>query len=300
MVNPDLKPTPLELVQTAPGHYEGTVDNAEARGNYFVNLRLSRPRRRKGIVTSGVSVPYSDEYRELKSNPANLETIASLTDGKVLSWKYRRDDAIDYDATLATGDVFRRDPKMIPPRGFQDLWPNLLWLACCLFLGDVAIRRVAPDIDRMKRVVRDGWERLRGREVAPPTEYMEKLRSRKAEVTDQLDRSRAATRFEPAPLPTRATPLDEPLLTGGAEPTRPEAARPPANARPGLGRARSRRRPRATPIACSAPSRRSGKSARKTRTSRVRDDQESISLVGKVPRKALMWSVANSRRQFHR
>jgi hypothetical protein len=152
----------------------------------------------------------------------------------MLTWKHRKDDSIDYDATLATGDVFRRDPKMIPPRSFQDLWPNLLWLACCLFLGDVAIRRVAPDVDRMKKLVKDGWQRLRGREVAPATEYMEKLKSRKAEVTDQLDRTRSATRFEPPPLPTPSMPLDEPLLTGeltDAAPARPAAR----ESRPGLG-----------------------------------------------------------------
>jgi hypothetical protein len=123
---------------------------------------------------------------------------------------------------------------MIPPRSFQDLWPNLLWLACCLFLGDVAIRRVAPDVDRMKRAVRDGWERLRGREVAPATDYMEKLRSRKAEVSDQLDRSRSATRFEPPPLPATSAPLDEPLLTGDLTTAAP-ARQPTRDERTGLG-----------------------------------------------------------------
>jgi uncharacterized membrane protein/Mg-chelatase subunit ChlD len=233
VINPDLKPSSFEMRQTAPGHYEGTIDAAEARGNYFVSMRYQGGGT-DGIMTSGVSVPYSDEYRELKSNPANLETIASLTDGKVLAWKHRKDDSIDYDATMATGDVFRRDPKMIPPRSFQDLWPNLLWLACCLFLGDVAIRRVAPDVDRMKKLAKDGWQRLRGREVAPATEYMEKLKSRKAEVSDQLDRTRSATRFEPPPLPASSVPLDEPLLTGelsDAAPARPTVR----ESRPGLG-----------------------------------------------------------------
>ena len=34
------------------------------------------------MISSGVSVPYSDEYRELRSNPAALETIASLSNGQ--------------------------------------------------------------------------------------------------------------------------------------------------------------------------------------------------------------------------
>ena len=37
----------------------------------------------QGVISSGVSVPYSDEYRELRSNPTTLESLASVTDGKV-------------------------------------------------------------------------------------------------------------------------------------------------------------------------------------------------------------------------
>ncbi len=38
VVGPDLKRSSVELVQVAPGKYEGTVEDAEASGNYFVNL----------------------------------------------------------------------------------------------------------------------------------------------------------------------------------------------------------------------------------------------------------------------
>src|SRR5262249_8636939 len=81
-VSPDLKRSSVELSQTAPGKYEGTVEGAEASGNYFVNLFYSGPDGTKGALSSGISVPYSDEYRELRSNPATLETLASLTDGQ--------------------------------------------------------------------------------------------------------------------------------------------------------------------------------------------------------------------------
>ena len=37
----------------------------------------------------------------------------------------------------------------------------------------------------MKKLALIQWEKLRGREVAPPVEYMEKLKSRKAEVGEQ-------------------------------------------------------------------------------------------------------------------
>ena len=71
ILSPDLKRTKVDLVQTAPGRYEGVVENAEASGNYFVNLGFSGPDNIKGVVSTGVSVPYSDEYRELRSNPGN-------------------------------------------------------------------------------------------------------------------------------------------------------------------------------------------------------------------------------------
>jgi uncharacterized membrane protein len=236
VVSPDLKVETVELAQSAPGRYEGVVENAEQRGNYFVSLGFRTPEGKSGLLSSGVSVPYSDEYRELKSDPASLDTIASVSNGKVLQWKYRGDGrGVDLDRTLATGDVFRRDKFLVPPRSFTDLWPSLLWLACCLFLGDVGVRRVAPDFDRMRKALVDRWEKLRGREVAPRVEYMEKLKSRKAEVDDQLDRSRSATRFEAPPImPMPTMPLDEPLLTGDTGMSSP--ARPaPRPTQPGLG-----------------------------------------------------------------
>ena len=122
----------------------------------------------------------------------------------------------------------------------------LLCLAAALFLGDVAVRRVSPDFERMRRWPRTSGEKLRGREVAPPTDYMEKLKGRKAEVADQLDRTRAATRFEPPP-PTEGTtdrarraPVDRRVHRPGRAPRSAPRPRPPASAR-----ARRSRSPRA-------------------------------------------------------
>ena len=58
MVRPDLKRTPVELVQTAPGGYEATIEDADASGNYFVNLGYRGAGERSGLISSGVSVPY--------------------------------------------------------------------------------------------------------------------------------------------------------------------------------------------------------------------------------------------------
>jgi len=63
-------------------------------------------------------------------------------------------------------------------------------------VGDVAVRRIAPDVDRIKLAMANGWSKLRGTEPLPSSDYMDKLRSRKAEVGEQLERSRFASRFE--------------------------------------------------------------------------------------------------------
>lgn len=233
ILSPDLKRTKVDLVQTAPGRYEGVVENAEASGNYFVNLGYSGADNIKGVVSTGVSVPYSDEYRELRSNPGTLESIASLTNGEVLSWKRRADGSIDLARTLDESHPFRRDQYTQTPRGLAPLWPLLLFFSATMFLGDVAIRRVSPDFDRMRKLAGDQWEKLKGREVAPPVEYMEKLKGRKAEVNEQLERSRASTRYE-APPPSDAPNVVDELMAGGSTPgPRPAERRPQAQA-PGM------------------------------------------------------------------
>jgi hypothetical protein len=238
LIDPDLKAKPIELTQTAPGRYEATVDNVEASGNYFVNLGYRGQDKSTGVISSGVSVPYSDEYRELRSNPTTLETLASLTDGQVTSWKQQPDGRIDLPRTVDGADHFRRDPGLVMPKTFRTLWPALLWLAAFLFLGDVAVRRVAIDLDRGARAVADWWKRMRGVEVAPSSDYFDKLKSRKAEVGEQLDRSRgsgpAGEAADLFPGSSGAGTVAEPLLEGlgAAEGLRSDQKK---SAAPGMG-----------------------------------------------------------------
>ena len=234
VVKPDLSPAAnLELRQTAPGRYEGTFDDAEAKGNYFVNLGYVGTGGTHGVLSTGVSVPYSDEYRELRSNPTTLENLVSITEGRMLAWAPGPNkEGIDAKKTVAQADVFRRDPSLVPPRSFRDLWPDLLLAASLLFLADVGVRRVAPDFKRMGRAVGDYWTKLRGGEVVQAPEYMEKLRSRKAEVAEQIDRGRDTTRFEAPVLPT-STVADEPLLGNIDAPIRSPGDRP-MSPKPGI------------------------------------------------------------------
>jgi hypothetical protein len=108
-----------------------------------------------------------------------------------------------------------------------------------LFLGDVAVRRIAPDMDRIKLAIANEWKMLRGQDVVKKSEFLDKLKTRKAEVDEQLDRSRFASRFEttapPAPeVRPAAGPIGEPLLEGSLAPDRARVARPAAPPAGGL------------------------------------------------------------------
>ena len=153
--SPDKNPNEnqLQLVQTAPGRYEATIENAEARGNYFVSLAYKGPDGSKGIVSSGVSVPYSEEYKELRSNQDELESLARITGGSVYDWK-TRNDVIDLPATVKNNNPFRRDEMTKPASGFQDIWPQLLAAAVFVFLTDVGVRRLAPDFSAILAKIR--------------------------------------------------------------------------------------------------------------------------------------------------
>ena len=227
---------PVDLVQTAPGRYEGTISEADAKGNYFITLGYAGDDGKTGLISGGISVPYSDEYRELRSNGPALDALADVTGGKAIEWQTRGEGrGVDVRRTLDQTDVFRRDPGMVPARAPKDLWPTLLWWASMLFLADVAVRRIAPDFDRMRRQAADAWRKLRGEPVEVPTEYIEKLRGRKAEISEQLDRGRSASRYEPS-LPEGPAPaVDEPLLGAPSPTAEPSTSKPkPKPTKPGL------------------------------------------------------------------
>jgi len=215
ITTPDMKSRELELTQVAPGRYETMIDDVENRGTYFITLQARVPGAEEARITTGVSVPYPQEYRELESNAGLLEQVASITGGRVIEEK---------SATLfdSAENPFRHD--LPPPTASEDIWHLMLFWAVVLFLFDVATRRIALDPTRMRPALAIAWGYIRGRQVEiAATDYMTKLRSRKAEVNKQLDQARSTRRFEPmpdAPLGESTGPsiLDEP--TGTAEAAR--------------------------------------------------------------------------------
>jgi uncharacterized protein YegL len=128
VIDPDLEMTDLELQQTAPGRYEAAFP-MEQTGSYLLKIREETDGEEGAVVadfTRGYSVSYKPEYRHLGTNEETLRAIASSTGG-------------EYEPAIA--DLFAVEPgESIAVR--RRLWPWLLGIALCLFLIDVALRRL--------------------------------------------------------------------------------------------------------------------------------------------------------------
>ncbi len=86
-------------------------------------------------------------------------------------------------------------------------------VASCLFFGDVFFRRVQVNVAWVPPLAgraRDWLLRRQPKPVAP--EFIQRLRGKKAEVTEQIEQMRGAVRFEmpQAQKPADLTVLEEP------------------------------------------------------------------------------------------
>jgi hypothetical protein len=186
----------------------------------------------QSMIRTGVSVGYSDEFRDHETNTPLLESVAKLTakGGKPGELMEPLPDLAKngvepkFDAQLKI-DPFRRDlPRAVAS---QDIWPWLVMMGSCLFFADVFVRRVQISLQWLLPV----WERFatvvlrRQRQVAvAPT--MERLRSRKADIERTIETRRAATRFEPDPTAAAGPGTAQPSATKPTAPGAP-AAQPP-------------------------------------------------------------------------
>jgi uncharacterized membrane protein len=195
----------LRLQQTAPGRYEGDFDAPDV-GQYIVSLGYRDAAGRQRLHTAGTSVPYSPEYRELKTNDAVLTRLAEITGGRIHPTLSQNPDA------ATTRALFRRDrrPRTTP----QETWPFLLLLAALLLPADVAVRRLMIEPAEALAWARRGvaWaaehsplrrrRRARQREVA-----MERLLSRKrGAVAEEPIADQGPPTAEPESSPPRTTP----------------------------------------------------------------------------------------------
>lgn len=230
--SPDPKKPAIEIgvKQEGPGRYVGEFAADEA-GSYF--LAISPGKGYGGPLLAGVSVPYSSEFRERETNLALLETLARYKPqggeaGALINTNITSTDP----EKLTLVDTFRA--TLARAFSSQDAWHIAALLAACLFLINVAVRRISIDPEWFApawRMVRRLWTR----EPEPVREErLERLRSMKARVEGQIDERRAAVRFEPSPdADVSSATLDEAMRestsgsstepTRSASPTTPES-----------------------------------------------------------------------------
>ena len=162
-------------------------------------------------IRSGVTIPYSPEFSEMESNSPLMMKLAEQTGGRVYLEKPRQkidgqvypDYATVPDGTktlteaAASNLVFRRE-GLPPAKSLQPIWYWLLVMAGVLLLLDVAVRRIAVNAAEVAAVAQKGWERLRGRaaRAEETPQFLERLKSRKAQISETIDKTRATRRFE--------------------------------------------------------------------------------------------------------
>jgi uncharacterized membrane protein len=231
----------LRFEQKQSGVYEARF-KAEEAGSYFIDAAAVKRQKmtdkngkvlEREVVTdsvrAGVTIPYSPEFSDMEPNTALMEELREITGGRSYA-----DDESELAQVARSGEVFR--PGQAVTKSLQPIWFWLVFAACVLLLFDVAVRRIAVDPVQVVAVAQGLWDRLRGtaapREVA--VEFLDRLRSRKAQVGQTLDQSRAARRFEsedevaaPPPGADEARPV-EPLRAA----PKPGAAPKPAAEQP--------------------------------------------------------------------
>ncbi len=189
-VGPDLKPIPLIMRQAAPGRYVGSFE-ADAAGSYLIN---AIPGPGMAPITTGASVPFSDEYRVRGTNFALLEQLAQLeptggTAGEMTSPL----EASSLQELLKTNTYRGGLPRAM---SMQDIWPLCLLIGAVALFADIFVRRVSLDYAYpLKWLMR----RLRPGESARDVDRKEslaRLRSTKTEVSGELAQAQSSTRFE--------------------------------------------------------------------------------------------------------
>jgi uncharacterized membrane protein len=222
-VGPTLDPYPIVMRQVAPGRYVGTFD-ADRAGSYLVNV-VPGP----GIppLVTGASIPYSDEYRIRKTNYTNLEQLSKLVPkGGEAGLVTANLEASNFKDLLAN-DSFRGGL----PRAYsmQDIWPLCVLLGSLCLFGDIFIRRVALDYAYPIK-----WmaSKISGKQMTQQDmerqASLQRLRTRKSEVSEQVETARSSTRFEADTEVDLATLQD--ALPGRTNPAKSE----PKTAVPGL------------------------------------------------------------------
>jgi uncharacterized membrane protein len=192
VVDPEGNKHEVRLTQSGPGTYV-TDYPVNMPGNYVVILNATGPDKKGGYVVSGLAVNDSPETRELKSNDALLEEIATRSGGRVM-------EAFSPEsANLFSREGLKRSASPLP------VWDILIPILLALVLIDVAARRIAWDWLSTKRMALALADRVRSFTVARQIEAKPTLDALKR-VRDEVQEAKFKTGDSAAPLPSQRPP----------------------------------------------------------------------------------------------
>ena len=208
---PNLETQTITLSQIGPGQYEGRFPATE-NGNYFINVVQFAEDTLGAIVpagsqAAGLSVSYSPEYKNLVPNTFLLNHL-------------RASSLAPENVTLP--GLFTDERK--PQRRLEDAWELFTLLALCLWLLDVAARRLVLDWREWRTAAVLAWEGAAGARARTAHESLAGLLAvksrtgaRRAQTVDrtQYEQRREALRAD-AQARERAT--GEQLGAPGGEP----------------------------------------------------------------------------------
>lgn len=165
VVTPDQQQVNVDLPQVAPGRYEVDIP-VSGEGPYFLNIMQQGPDGQAQVGRpAGFVVPYSPEYRTLKTNTDLLLQLARATGGRQLV-----DPLTTFDHTVPAGGS---------PR---EIWPVLVALASVLFLLDIAVRRLRLALLDLRRAGAQAGARLLGRAQAVAAPAQARLLAAKGRI----------------------------------------------------------------------------------------------------------------------
>jgi uncharacterized membrane protein len=193
-IGPDLQPFPFTLKQKAPGRYEGSFD-ISATGAYILSII---PAAGKAPLTSGLTVPFSNEYRVRKTNRRLLEEVVGLTPVGGQSGTLSNSLEPDSLKEILAIDPYRGG--LAPARSLEDVWPLAVLLGACLFFADVFIRRVALDpMAATKEFFATRKIRSSSKGDALQSK-LDRLRTSKSDIASEIDRQRQSGSVSPEPM----------------------------------------------------------------------------------------------------
>jgi len=199
VLGPDLNPIPLRIRQTAPGRYTGSFPVDQA-GTYFVNVL---PGAGNAPLSTGVTVPYSEEFRYRDTNEALITRLASLRPTGGEPGEVTVPLLPENADQLLANDPFRGG--LPPARRIRDFWPWVVLFACVVFFADVLFRRISIGFGFLAT----WWQQLRGQAApAEATARLDQLRQSKQAAGRSMQQGLGGARYVPPPSASSPSELD--------------------------------------------------------------------------------------------